>query len=369
MKNFNPEHVKWAQKVIDEITPEAIALKKDFYPLQSEIKDHPKFLFLGLNPGGGFTYESQAEKWNFKTEANGSKRKVLTPEILLNGNPFFGEESEKWKYMKGLKKIDAFSSALDEGDYVLANYYYISTFDFKETNQHKTALEKCKKFTSELIQLLQPEVIVILGTRNGLDILDDFSNKKTLLFGCRQRLLLSADFHGIKTLAIPHPSRMMLNNRELSALNANISELLENKPLTAFSNIKPISISAFDFAILEAKLKDSGVDKNFEKSSNGKYADMILENGTNRMLVRINISDKTLNFRDADAKSSGSDDRFYTNISNSENLINSIPNLSTTKTNSWFMQKYFSAYPFESLDELYKQIVADISRFNHSFNK
>ena len=64
---MNKELQNWAEKVIKEITPDAINLNKDYYPFQSKAIENPDILFLGLNPGGGSSYESQStkNKWEF----------------------------------------------------------------------------------------------------------------------------------------------------------------------------------------------------------------------------------------------------------------------------------------------------------------
>lgn len=364
---MNKELQNWAEKVIKEITPDAINLNKDYYPFQSKAIENPDILFLGLNPGGGSSYESQStkDKWEFidSFDEKGKSIKVMKPERLLGGNPFFEINSDEWKFIKGLRKISMFDKALNENKFVLANYFYLSTADFYEAETfHKDVFEKCKKLTYEMIQLIKPKLIVVLGTSKGIDQLDEFKNKRLILSGNHQRLLISADYNNTKVIAIPHPSLMAITEKEIEAINTNILELIEEKPFTNYE-FKKINFSQFSINNIEKIIEEKGIKADFVQNKN--VYDWIIDNGTNKILVRFSVKDKYFGIRDFNAKTSGSPNRFYINIENADLYISTITKPLFFKTNSWTVQKFFSQYEFDNLSALYQLIATDLTNLYH----
>ena len=119
MKNYKTELLNWAEEVINKFTPWAEKFNIDYYPLQSKAKENPEYLIIGLNPGGGNTYNSQ--KGNRAWQFVNSK---MTVERLLKGNPYFGYEKDKWSIIQGLNKIPFCKDVLEKEDYCFINYFY-----------------------------------------------------------------------------------------------------------------------------------------------------------------------------------------------------------------------------------------------------
>jgi len=367
MQNIDDQHLSWAAKVIDLITPQAEKFDKAFYALQSPLKQNPKVLFLGLNPGGGHSYKSQCENPDWEFHADEKNNKKMQPKRLLKGNPTFDKDAAEWKLIKGLKKIDLFRDAVENDDFVLANFYYLSTADFNEAESHIEVMQMCKTLTYELINLIQPKLIIVLGTAKGIDLLQEFRNKKTLLQGYHQRLLIAAEYENCKVLAIPHPSLMAINDKEVVALNTNIKEYLANKSLTEFPEIAKVDSASFSTERLNSLLAENNIDIHFSGSVDKKFFDAVISNDNNELLLRINPKDKTLGIRDNMAATSGASDRFYANVQNIDKLLDAVTDDKLQKTNSWMIQKHFSSYPFSTLEELYDVIVKDIAAFYETF--
>ncbi|TDS13899.1 uracil-DNA glycosylase family protein [Sphingobacterium paludis] len=348
----------WADKVIDTITPFAEKLNRDFYPLQSPIKKDVDILFIGLNPGGGYTYSCQKDNpsWEFR---NGR----MTVERLLKGNPTFSKGLESWPLFRGLKQIPYINDILQKDNYAYTNYYYISTKSFNEAlsdpNQTQ-AIQQCKELTLELIRLVQPKTILVLGTSNGIDKLP-FSNKKAVLHGVKKRLLMSAEFEGIQVFAIPHPSTLAISRDEIKALNTNLIELIENRSLTPFAFDRKVaeqfSVAAF---LMAASLRNISFEQFITNDRKAECCKTVKINGDN-LLIKIVIkpNEKYLGVRDANAGNKGNADRFYKDILSSDHYCSKVAGPKIVKDGAWLIKKYFDAYEAASLADLYNAILVD----------
>ena len=244
----------WAADVITAFTPFAKDLDQAFYPLQSEVKEHPEVLFLGLNPGGGHSYKSQKGNaiWEFNSE------ETMTVSRLLKGNPAFGD-GDTWRLIRGLKSVPFLKEVIDAGDFCLMNYYYLSTHNFKTVStdpQQEKMLEESKMLTYRFIDIIKPKLIVVLGTANGIDSLG-FKSFGTILDGVSKRLLIKGQYQDIPVLAIPHPSMMMLTASEKSALDGNIREIVNGAELTKYNISKIRSVTKLDIDSLIDDLKET----------------------------------------------------------------------------------------------------------------
>lgn len=366
------QFIDLGNQIIEKVSPFAYELDKDFYPFQSkvDIEKPQNFLFLGLNPGGGTTYKCQMNNpnWNFIDNNNASIPekipKIMTVEQLYNGNPYFYKNAEDWKYIKGLRRIELFNEILNQEDYILANYYFLSTPNFKEVSTHgKKVLDLCKEFTFRYIDLIQPKLIIVLGTSTGIDLLKDFKNQKTILNGHHQRLLVAAEYKQTKAIAIPHPSTFAISYNEANAINTNIKELLNNENLTPFE-FKKLDLSAFSIEELNRLLMDTPLHFKLENEKNKLY-NCVVKGQHNEFVIKISLKDKYFYIRDNHAK--GSDPkRFYNAIINSENILNCFEEPKSVKTGSWLIQKHFGAYEFDTLDELYQNIKKEFVDFTNT---
>lgn len=361
-------------KIIESVSPFAFQLDLDFYPFQSTVNlEKPqKFLFLGLNPGGGATYQSQMEnpKWNF-IENNNSYisndiTKIMSVEQLYKGNPYFDKNSDDWKYIRGLKRIEIFNQILNEDNFILANYYFLSTHDFKAvTNHGKEILNICKNLTLEYIDLIKPELIIVLGTSTGIDLLKDFKNQKTILNGHHQRLLVTAEYKNTKVIAIPHPSTFAISYIEAEAINQNINELLNNEELTQYE-FKKVELNSFSIDKLNQLLNNTNIKFGIENEKN-KLFSCVINGKNNEFIIKLSIKDKYFYIRDN--KAIGSDPkRFYISITDADNILQSFEEPKSEKTGSWLIQKHFGSYTFQSFEELYEKITKELIEFEKAIN-
>lgn len=349
---------KWAEETIDLVTPFAEELNKDFYPLQSPAVPgcHPAVLFLGLNPGGGYDYESQKKNtaWEFKDGK-------MTVQRLLKGNPSFENQALEWPLLKGLKRIGRFKEILDKGDFVLANYYYLSTPDFKEvqSNLHKEALTLCKQQTLKLINILNPGLIIVLGTSAGIDQLP-FSDKKTVLSGYNQRLIVSARSENSKVYAIPHPSTMAITQEEADAIDQNMRELFKDETLTKYNFIK-INYDEISIDALNQKLKEVGIGLQFKEDKKDEYSSNLPYKNSRLILKILNKkNEKYFCIRDADAGNKGQIDRYYKNLESPEMITDCIADPKSVRMNGWLIQKFFKMYGANSLENFYHLLIEDM---------
>jgi len=350
---------KWAQDTIDLITPYAEKLDKDFYPLQSSAfsKDNFKVLFLGLNPGGGSTYTCQKAnvKWEFVNDK-------MTVERLLKGNPCFEETGKDWKLIKGIKRISCLKKVLENDNFLLANYYYISTSNFNEVesdSHQKEAVALCKQQTLELIKIVNPELIIVLGTSTGVDQLP-FNDSKIILRGFNQRLIVSAKFDGKPVYAIPHPSTMAITYEEAAAINQNFLEIFNNQVLTKFTFI-PVDYDEFSIELLNDKLEKDNIKLKFNKLKENEFV-ATLPSNSDELLLKIvtKKNEKYFCIRDAKAGNKGSNERFYANLDNQDKLVECVSEPKHLKVNSWLIQKSFKMYGANSLENFYSLLVQDI---------
>ncbi len=168
-EEFSEELISWAEKVIDVCTPVAEEFNLEYYPLQSRVKSRPTFLFIGLNPGGGYGYDSQ--KGNPAWQFDFLKSRLTAQRVLL-GNPAFdnGFHNGKWKYGRGLSKIPFLRESIKNYDFVFANYIFYSSKTCSEINKKelKNSIEENISLTKKLIEIIKPKFIIVLGTEVGL---------------------------------------------------------------------------------------------------------------------------------------------------------------------------------------------------------
>jgi len=359
----------WAKKVINLVTPYAQQNKynKTFYPLQSPIAENPDVLILGLNPKGNFNYSDQAYNpiWEFE---NG----IMTVERLLNGNPTYVEEHENWKIIKGLRKIHVLDRAIKEEKYVYANYFYLNTDTFDEVYEQEDALDICKELTYDLINILSPRLIVILGTADGFDKLNDFDGKKLILRGKRQRLLISAYYKGIPVIAIPHTSRMILSVEELQAINTNILEIYEGNTLTKFENCfdQDFSKDQFDYSLFEQKLNNSlpPAILSFNRINGKGLYEGFLKGKIDTIRIVIDTKHKYIAIRDCNIIDSKSKDRFFANLLGAEKYLKCFQLPYKMKVEGHLLKKTFGQYASSSLKELYQAIADDLMSLSNNIS-
>lgn len=343
----------WALKVIETFSPLAEASDLAFYPLQSKVKVKPKVLILGLNPGTGHPYTRQKADpmWEFK------KLEIMSVDRLLKGNPYFGEV-KPWPIIKGLQTIHFCRETLEEEDFCFMNYYYLSTSNFNDVLANpllKDSLAVSKAFTFEFIDLIQPSMILVLGTANGIDFLD-FSDKESILNGRSQRLLVKATYKDIPVLAIPHPSWLILTAEEIQALDTNIRETLNRQPLTKYSFQN--RYTRLDVDKLNSDIKPSGLQ--FIEKSPNIYDCSFLGIQDEELFLRIVLKphDKYWGLRSTKLENGSR----YDHLKFGDRYIKSILDEKTIRADSWLVKKELKAYASLDETELHSFVMADFLR-------
>nr|WP_315135997.1 uracil-DNA glycosylase family protein [uncultured Capnocytophaga sp.] len=326
MSKFTPELEQWAAEVIEKITPIAEQIDLAYYPLQTEAKMNPELLIIGLNPGSEGKYNEQKtkDKWEFKDGK-------MTTERLLKGNPFI-DEKEEWKIFRGLNRIPFIKQAVDSNNYCFMNYVYFGTSDFEKIKKHPEAMQICKELTKKFIEIINPKHIIVLGLE-GMESISKI--EKTLLKGKTKRLLVQGgDLFGKQVLAISHPS-YAVSTAEYEAIDTNIKEFYEGKPLKPFtfkSNVTTIDIDKLNTLLGESinfKLRGKDV-KVYEAQLKG-IGDDVLD-----FRIDLRKNPVYLSFRSLDRSKK---------LENTEVYKNTFKEPFSIEVNAWFVEKFLNNYP------------------------
>lgn len=126
------------------------------------IKGRPKVFIMGINPGSDGLYKAQRENplW-------GLDGKLMDGTHLLQGNPCWKEHCQ-WAYWKRLRNLfeDSDNPLDKEGCYVATNATFFATSGVKDLNDK--LLIDTLPCTLKLIDILKPEMIVVLGAKSLL---------------------------------------------------------------------------------------------------------------------------------------------------------------------------------------------------------
>ncbi len=207
--------LEWAKNSLDYYNHVARELDLSFYQFQkpADFDNECNLLIVGINPGGGGTYDSQFRNtdacvWNSPT-SDGMPRineEGMTMAGFIAGNPCFGAE---WSIFKGLSLIGLGKDRLDcIGNWQFINYIPFSTKNlntFHNKAKGTDVLSRCISYTEEYIRILSPKRIIVLGTSSGIDCMKGKKDYKVLLHG-RYRYIITSRICDIPSLAVPHPS-------------------------------------------------------------------------------------------------------------------------------------------------------------------
>lgn len=208
MTDFEKKLTEWSNKVVNychdiAINPE-FDLDLSFYAFQSEPKESPELLILGINPGREFTYADQFNNpiWSLVND------KRMTAEVFRNANPLF-HNHKTWTLWKNLSKSfsdDVMNEILSNSMYM--NFIYFNTVKVENLlakKGGKMVYDMCRDFSIELISdVIKPKHILCLGTGGCFDILP-IKNKEKMLVD-KKRLLVKGELSNIPIYGIPHPS-------------------------------------------------------------------------------------------------------------------------------------------------------------------
>ena len=197
---------KWKQEVADTCNNFAkdknFDLDLDFYVFQSSVSFAPPLLMIGANPGGQNSYTSVNETKN--------RQRRTASDLGYNTNQFL--DNPAWRssslcsLFSGDKLLPMFEKA------VITNLAYFNTNKFdtlRKRNGARLALDFCKKCNRELINILQPKNIILMGNI-ALDELTHYFDQpmKPVLetIDGKTALIRQTSINGIPTFWIHHPS-------------------------------------------------------------------------------------------------------------------------------------------------------------------
>ena len=345
MSKFVPELEQWATEVIEKITPIAEQIDLAYYPLQTEAKMNPELLIIGLNPRAADEEEARLDSqknnsiWEFKDGK-------MTTERLLKGNPCYSEK-EEWKIFRGLNRIQFIKQAVDSNNYCFMNYVYFGTSVFEKIKKHPEAIQRFKELTKKFIEIINPKHIIVLGLE-GMESISKI--EKTLLKGKTKRLLVQGgDLFGKQVLAISHPS-YAVSAAEYEAIDINIKEFYEGKPLKSFT-FKP-NVKASDVNIEQInKILAGKLEFTLWKNKKNIYAAQCKGVGNDVLDFRIDLkqNEKYLSFRSLEHPKK---------LENTEVYKNTFKEPFSIEVNAWFVEKFLNNYP--QLQAIEQEIADDL---------
>lgn len=332
---MNKELQQWAEIVINDCTPILQKYKLDFYPFQSQLIEKSETLIIGLNPGSyGYdgTKEIQSESYKF----------TLSIEKIFDGNSEYIKQKDNWKIYQNLMKIPFFKNLPADFNYM--NYVYFPTpkFDDIKNIMDFDVINICKSLTIDLIKIINPKIIIILGTSSGIDIIA--KNTETILTGYRKRLVVQGEIEGISTYGIPHPSynNFQEENEEISKVLQGLINGEKVVPYSLFKieNIEMKNVKKRDFDI--EKINESVKEFNFQfQKLNNKHHlfDAVFKGENDTLDFRIDIKDGYFAFRSLEKVNNN-----YFELKGKENYKKLFSENAEMEKNSWLVYKTFQNY-------------------------
>lgn len=334
--NMNSELAKWGNKVIKDCTPILQKYKIDFYPFQAKFNEISNTLIIGLNPASN-GYDGTIETYNEPNEFQ------LSIEKIFDGNLEYVKNKESWKIYQNLMKIDFFKNLSTDFNYM--NYVYFPTPKFYDIKKIKDfdVIKICKSLTLDLIKIINPKIIIVLGTGSGIDVIA--KNTQTILTGYRKRLLVQGEIEGITAFGIPHPSynNFQAENEEISEV---LQTLINGKKVMPYNLSKPenlekkiIKKETFEIQRLNDNLNQFN-DFLFQEFNNKKHLFNASIKGENDTLdFRIDIRDGYFAFRSLDKVNNS-----FFELKGKENYRKLFSENAELEKKSWLVYKTFQNY-------------------------
>lgn len=165
MNQLRKELQEWGQKVCKECREliEKGKTDKDFYVFQTAIPENsPEVLLVGINPGGGKTYEEQVSNWR-----KGQHRETI--EDLSQGYNIYKDYQNNAFQSRALSRISSLNHFIETDSVTGINVCYFNTNNVSGLNSD--IWEFCAMRTKELIEILQPKRIIFLtSTESSLKL-------------------------------------------------------------------------------------------------------------------------------------------------------------------------------------------------------
>ena len=207
---FNRILNQWLQKVADgchEIaTNPTYNMDMDFYVFQSNVSFQPDLMIIGSNPGGRKSYTSMNQERK-------RERRTANDLGISDHNQFLVNDG--WGSMRSLCEL--FSGPILRPVFekaVITNIVYFNTGSFQELRKRinqggREALQFCVKKNLELIRILCPQHIVLMGNPacdNLMKYFDKPLKSLQMTPSGGLNLIRETTLNGIPTYCIHHPS-------------------------------------------------------------------------------------------------------------------------------------------------------------------
>ncbi|NLN34186.1 MAG: hypothetical protein GX159_11415 [Flavobacteriaceae bacterium] len=365
-KEFEIRLNNWAEKIIDYCTPISQCQNLEYYPLQSPVNiKKTEVLIVGVNPrsNGNHYSQNQNEKWQFV-------KGKMTISRLLGGNPYFLNDNN-WRFFNNLKQIDFLKNKIENAEYTYMNYFYFATKDANEMrkiDKFSDIIDFSKVSLNELIELLKPKLVVIMGVKDGLDLISD-SPTKTILQKGNNRILTKGLLKNKVIYAIPHPSRNYGYDTR-RALDICLNEIYTGKDeLSVFefeNNNKPIlSKEVININLLNDKLRNHKIEFSNYQNKLGIFEAAIQGVLGDVLDIRINTigKEKYVSFRSKEKFQNS----FYNHLKGKDIYRNSFSGKYETEHQSWLVYKNINTYlKSKSLEE---HVSEDLIQLINKINK
>ena len=224
-KQFNQNLNNWLQEVANGCHQIAVNsaynMDMDFYVFQSNVSFQPELMIIGSNPGGNKEYSTMNRE-------QGRERRTANNLGISDHNQFLVNDG--WGSMRSLCEL--FSGPILRPVFekaVITNIVYFNTGNFQELRKRmnqggREALQFCVKKNMELIRLVSPKHLLLMGIP-ARDNLRPYFDKPL------QSLLVTPveKYNGIPTYCIHHPSR---NYKFNTGENQNLKRAVFEKILS-----------------------------------------------------------------------------------------------------------------------------------------
>lgn len=177
----------------------------------------PKYLFIGLNPGGKFT----------------KKDKPFNPDDIIKQLPADHDYLfESYDLAIAMRDLFNFNEQVIR-ESVKFNFYFFRTPSekiLKDQKQINEIYNFCSKQTEEIIKILQPEMIITegLGVFDMLYNIMKFEKKELPLWYSNYRLIQTATKEEQKLIGLLHPSGARTRRRFIENKTIIVKELIKH---------------------------------------------------------------------------------------------------------------------------------------------
>ena len=231
-KQFNQNLNNWLQEVANGCYQIAVNsaynMDMDFYVFQSNVSFQPELMIIGSNPGGNKEYSTMNRE-------QGRERRTANNLGISDHNQFLVNDG--WGSMRSLCEL--FSGPILRPVFekaVITNIVYFNTGNFQELRKRmnqggREALQFCVKKNMELIRLVSPKHLLLMGIPARDNLRPYFDKPLQSLFTPVEKynLIQETTLNGIPTYCIHHPSR---NYKFNTGENQNLKRAMFEKILS-----------------------------------------------------------------------------------------------------------------------------------------